>query len=102
MRALVPLLISLAFGGHAAALHIPTAQDALSAASHLLDELNDLASGATGITPQNVLTPASDIGMHALSTDEFTVLTSPLHPNHKVRIKSTKGWCDPGVKSYSG
>ena len=22
--------------------------------------------------------------------------------NHKIRIKSTEGWCDPNVRSYSG
>jgi len=22
--------------------------------------------------------------------------------NHRIRIKSTEGWCDPGVRSWSG
>lgn len=49
----------------------------------------------------DVLTPASDVTLSSV-TDEFTVLTSPLHPKHRVRIKSTNGWCDPHARSYSG
>lgn len=52
--------------------------------------------------PQSVLTPASDITLASIPQDEYYTITSALHPNHKVRIKSTDGWCDPHAKSYTG
>jgi hypothetical protein len=36
--------------------------------------------------------------LSALSTEHFTRVGHPLFPHHFVRIKQTKGWCDPNVK----
>lgn len=36
-----------------------------------------------------------------ITSDEFTTLSHP-DLNTNVRIKNTKGWCDPDVQSYSG
>jgi len=44
---------------------------------------------------------ASDMRLESVP-DEHVVITSALHPNHKMRIKAHHGWCDPDVKSYSG
>lgn len=52
--------------------------------------------------PEAILTPASDIALSSIRSDEYHILTSPLHPKHKVRIKSTDGWCDPNAKSWTG
>ncbi|WVR03482.1 hypothetical protein IAU60_000473 [Kwoniella sp. DSM 27419] len=50
---------------------------------------------------QTTLSPASDIKLESVG-DEFTVLTHDKFPDHRVRIKSTTGWCDPDVRSFSG
>ena len=44
----------------------------------------------------------SQADLHSLSASEFSTLTHPLYPNHHVRIKETKGFCDPTVKAYTG
>ncbi|EJD36685.1 peptidase S10, serine carboxypeptidase [Auricularia subglabra TFB-10046 SS5] len=46
--------------------------------------------------------PAPEQDLHALSSVEFTTLTHPSYPAHKVRIKRNDGICDDKVKSYSG
>lgn len=93
MRAalLLPLLVPLA-----QAFRFPIATDAFDLAGSLLD------SKVGGHNPMTVLSPASDITLAQIPGDDHYTLTSALHPNHKVRIKSTNGWCDPGVRSYSG
>jgi len=42
------------------------------------------------------------IDLHSLSASEFSTFTHPSYPNHHVRIKETKGFCDPTVKAYTG
>lgn len=44
----------------------------------------------------------SQLDLYSLSASEFSTLTHPLYPNHHVRIKETKGFCDPTVKAYTG
>ncbi|PVF96677.1 peptidase S10 serine carboxypeptidase [Serendipita vermifera] len=44
----------------------------------------------------------SQIELSSLSSTEFSTLTHPLYPEHQVRIKETKGFCDPTVKAYTG
>jgi hypothetical protein len=36
--------------------------------------------------------------LSALSMEHFTRVGHPLFPHHSIRIKQTKGWCDPNVK----
>lgn len=88
----MPLLVPLA-----QAIRFPLATDAFDLAGSLLQQ-----SSGPKVNPMTVLSPASDITLSQIPGDEHYILTSALHPNHKVRIKSTKGWCDPGVNSYSG
>lgn len=38
--------------------------------------------------------------MSRLTTDEFTTLTHPAFPRHRVRMKKAD-WCDPAVKYVS-
>ncbi|KAL7418832.1 hypothetical protein Q5752_006516 [Cryptotrichosporon argae] len=85
--ALLPLLPLIA------AFRLPSPQNALAAAADLLD---------TGAAAHSFLSPASDFTLASIPGDEHVVVTSASHPNHKIRIKSTTGWCDPGVRSYSG
>lgn len=40
--------------------------------------------------------------LNELSTSYFSTFTHPSYPNHAMRIKETKGFCDPTVKSYTG
>jgi carboxypeptidase C (cathepsin A) len=42
------------------------------------------------------------IDLSSLSSTEFSTLTHPLYPEHQIRIKETKGFCDPTVKAYTG
>ena len=115
--ALLPVLNALKFP------HI-TPQAALSAAD------NFLHPGSSHDTAATTLGYANDITLSSVPGDEHVVLTSVHHPvcasslcstfptcrsilglrhasradnqNHRVRIKSTDGWCDPSVRSYSG
>ncbi|BEJ16680.1 hypothetical protein CspHIS471_0600810 [Cutaneotrichosporon sp. HIS471] len=61
-----------------------------------------LAGDMLAETPESVLTPASDITLASIPNDEHYTITSAMHPDHMVRIKSTEGWCDPNVKSFTG
>lgn len=88
------LTLPLALLPLAVAFHVPSAQDAFAFAEDILGDI-ELAAG-------DILTPASDITLASLPSDEHYTITSALHPNHKVRIKSTDGWCDPDAKSYAG
>jgi cathepsin A (carboxypeptidase C) len=54
-----------------------------------------------GYSTDQVESPDGPISLASLGS-EFTVLTSPLYPDHRVRIKSTDGWCDPDARSYTG
>lgn len=78
----------------AGAFRIPFADEVDSFASLLVDETHGSA--------HTVLTPASDITLESITSDDFHVLVSAENPQHKVRIKSTTGWCDPHARSYSG
>jgi carboxypeptidase C (cathepsin A) len=42
------------------------------------------------------------IDLDSLSSTDFSTLTHPLYPEHHIRIKETKGFCDPTVKAYTG
>jgi carboxypeptidase C (cathepsin A) len=44
----------------------------------------------------------SQVDLHSLSASEFSTFTHRSYPNHHVRIKETKGFCDPTVKAYTG
>ncbi|WWC99367.1 hypothetical protein V866_006268 [Kwoniella sp. B9012] len=70
--------------------HIPTPQEALNLADTFVQQ-----------HPSTSLGYDNDIRLESLG-DEFTVLTHKRFPEHRVRIKSTSGWCDPDVRSYSG
>ncbi|KAL1407126.1 hypothetical protein Q8F55_006540 [Vanrija albida] len=84
-----------------AAFRLPSPEVAFELAHDLVDDV--LGGPAAAHAPADaVLSPASDITLASIPGDEHYVLTSALHPNHKVRIKSTQGWCDPDVRSYSG
>ncbi|RSH85597.1 hypothetical protein EHS25_003736 [Saitozyma podzolica] len=84
--------------------HLPTPQDAFQAADDLirghghasLPTFNGAGAGATKMSLANDMTLAMIPG------DEHVLITSARHPDHSVRIKSTDGWCDPDVRSYSG
>lgn len=46
---------------------------------------------------------SDDFTLSALSEDTHTHFAHEAFPDHKIRIKATEGgWCDPGVKSYTG
>ena len=74
-----------------AAFKLPSAQEALLAADSLLNHAS----------PSHTLTPASDLSLASI-TDEHTLITHPMFPSHSMRLKSTTGWCDPDVRSFSG
>lgn len=95
---LAPLALLLpALAASASAFRLPSPEVAFDLAHGLVDDvLHHAGSAAT------VLTPAADITLASVPADEHYTITSALHPNHKVRIKSTEGWCDPDVRSYSG
>ncbi|WVN87339.1 uncharacterized protein L203_102517 [Cryptococcus depauperatus CBS 7841] len=81
--------------------HIPSPQEAISVAEavfHPHERLNPSAYDNVAVTE---MSHASDLGLTSVG-NEFTTLTSKRYPNHQVRIKSTTGWCDPNVRSYSG
>ncbi|KIR37376.1 cathepsin A (carboxypeptidase C) [Cryptococcus deuterogattii MMRL2647] len=97
MRALtfltiVPLALSLQLP------HFPTPQDTLDFAGSLIRSGHVHAGGHAA---EVELGHANDMQLGTIG-DEYVVLTHKKYPNHKVRIKSTTGWCDPDVKSYSG
>lgn len=46
--------------------------------------------------------PAPEQSLTSLSTSEYTTLTHDRFQGYAVRIKQTEGWCDPGVKSWTG
>ncbi|AFR98075.1 cathepsin A (carboxypeptidase C) [Cryptococcus neoformans C23] len=90
--AILPLVLSLQL------LHFPTPQDTLDLAESLI------YSGRAhvgGYAAEADMGHANDMRLSAIG-DEHVVLSHKKYPNHKVRIKSTTGWCDPDVKSYSG
>ena len=37
-----------------------------------------------------------------IASDGFTTISHPDFHEHAVRVKETTGWCDPGVRSYTG
>jgi len=84
------------------AFHLPVPEDVSALLGNV--QLPQLAwtNPSASVPAENILTPASDIKLSSVRSDEYAVLTSPLHPKHKVRIKSTDGWCDPHAKSYTG
>jgi carboxypeptidase C (cathepsin A) len=43
-----------------------------------------------------------EIDLSSLSSTEFSTLGHPTYPEHRIRIKETKGFCDPTVKAYTG
>ncbi|PVF96679.1 peptidase S10 serine carboxypeptidase [Serendipita vermifera] len=45
---------------------------------------------------------APKVDLKDLSPTEFSTLTHPEYPEHRIRIKETKGFCDPTVKAYTG
>ncbi|WWD22404.1 hypothetical protein CI109_106895 [Kwoniella shandongensis] len=95
LLALVPLLALLA-----QAIQLPhfpsSAEDALNVADSFVH--SQIPSG----NARTSLGYANDIKLQSVAGDEYTVLTSKKFPDHRVRIKSTTGWCDPDVRSYSG
>lgn len=44
---------------------------------------------------------APKVNLGALSGDYYTRLSHPLYPRHHLRIKKTKGFCDPSVEYVS-
>jgi carboxypeptidase C (cathepsin A) len=44
----------------------------------------------------------SNVDLHTISVDQYTSFGHPSFPAHNLRIKQTKGFCDPTVKAYSG
>ncbi|KZO96589.1 serine carboxypeptidase [Calocera viscosa TUFC12733] len=46
--------------------------------------------------------PAPEQSLAALSTQEYTTLTHDNFRGYSVRIRQTEGWCDPGVRSWTG
>ncbi|WWC66700.1 uncharacterized protein I206_100604 [Kwoniella pini CBS 10737] len=86
LLALLPLISAIQLP------HIPSPQDALNVADSFIHSQQH---------PSTTLNYASDIKLDSVG-EEFTVLTHKKFPDHRVRIKSTSGWCDPDVKSYSG
>ncbi|ORY34286.1 Alpha/Beta hydrolase protein [Naematelia encephala] len=100
MRLFVPLLALLpAFSALQLPLpHLPTtAQDAIQMADSFLHPGNSESAD-----PATILNTASDFSLESVTGDDFIHFTSARHPKHKIRIKSTNGFCDPSVKSYSG
>ncbi|ODO01955.1 cathepsin A (carboxypeptidase C) [Cryptococcus wingfieldii CBS 7118] len=85
---LLPLALSLQLP------HIPaTPQEALSFADSYVHNSLDNAEANLGY--------ADDMMLQSVG-DEFVVLHHAKFPKHQVKIKSTDGWCDPNVRSYSG
>lgn len=104
MLALLPLLPFLALP--ALGIHLPTPQEALSAADALLHPGSGSGSGSGSIKsahpyPDTILSPGNDMELSSVK-DDYVRITSARHPKHSVRIKETTGWCDPGVRSYTG
>ena len=59
--------------------------------------------GSTAQTPFVVSSTSDDFVLAALSENVHTQFAHESFPDHKIRIKATEGgWCDPGVKSYTG
>ncbi|KAG8755140.1 hypothetical protein FRC14_004314 [Serendipita sp. 396] len=42
------------------------------------------------------------VDLQTLSDEYYTQVTHPRYPHHAIRIKSSKGWCDSSVRSYTG
>ncbi|WVQ80388.1 hypothetical protein IAT38_002493 [Cryptococcus sp. DSM 104549] len=91
---LLALLPSLALALQLPQLpHLPSPQDALHLAEGYVSEASGAAATAMGY--------ANDMMLNSIG-EEHVVLTSQRFPDHKVRIKSTSGWCDPDVRSFTG
>jgi cathepsin A (carboxypeptidase C) len=86
LLSLLPIITALQFP------HF-TPQSALQAADNILHDASNIAS--------HILTPASDFTLASIP-DEHVTITNAQFPKHKLRIKSTTGWCDPDVRSFSG
>ncbi|WVO23595.1 uncharacterized protein IAS62_004950 [Cryptococcus decagattii] len=92
LLAILPLALSLQLP------HFATPQDTLEFAGPLIHSGHVHAGGHAAEVEMG---HANDMQLSTIG-DEYVVLTHKKYPNHKVRIKSTTGWCDPDVKSYSG
>jgi cathepsin A (carboxypeptidase C) len=100
MKRAVVLLASLSV---ATAFHVPPqVQDAYDLLNNVPLPQLPWTNPSASVPPLSILTPASDITLSSIRAEEYHILTSPLHPDHKVRIKSTDGWCDPKARSYTG
>ncbi|WRT63688.1 uncharacterized protein IL334_000611 [Kwoniella shivajii] len=74
--------------------HIPSPGDAINVVDSFLHSSDRQHPSVT-------LGYGNDIKLESVG-EEFTILSHEKFPDHRVRIKSTTGWCDPDVKSYSG
>ncbi|KAK8845458.1 hypothetical protein IAR55_006171 [Kwoniella newhampshirensis] len=103
MRAGILLTLLPFLGLSSTALQLPhfpsSPQDALNIADSLVHSQIPSTPGE-GIGRTSVGN-ANDINLESVG-EEFTVLTHKKFPDHRVRIKSTTGWCDPDVRSYTG
>ncbi|OCF45215.1 cathepsin A (carboxypeptidase C) [Kwoniella heveanensis CBS 569] len=104
--ALLPLLGGSAFNLLSASalqvphIHAPSPQDALGVAESFLNP-GGVGQEAAREHPSTTLGYASDVKLQSVG-EEFMVLTHDMFPDHRVKIKSTTGWCDPDVRSFSG
>ncbi len=85
---LAATLLGLALGATA----VVSAQLALDNALH--------AGRLAGTKP--MLAAASDMTLSSVQGSEHVLVQHPAFPKHSMRIKTTTGWCDPDVRSYSG
>ncbi|KZO98288.1 serine carboxypeptidase [Calocera viscosa TUFC12733] len=46
--------------------------------------------------------PAPEQSLADVASEGYTVLSHPAFSGYAIRVKRTEGWCDPGVKVYTG